>query len=137
RELAERYSDWLFIGIPRYSPERLRERLSAPNVVIPSEIVNAISLMATADLFLGGGGTMNIESAYFGTPTLCCRPFNCVYEQWLLERGLAHKPAALTASAIAAMSEDLIGQRTDATALRNLEFPIEEIVLEIERLHAR
>jgi len=137
RLLAARHPDWQFVGIARYSPERLRDRLPASNVVIPANIVNAISLMATADLFLGGGGTMNIESAYFGTPTLCCRPLSCVYEHWLLEHGLAHKPAQLTAPAIAAMSEDVISQRSDAAALRSLEFPMEEIVAEIEGLQTR
>jgi predicted glycosyltransferase len=135
RTLAARHPDWLFVGIPRYSPERLRERLPASNVVIRADVVNTIGLVSTADLFLGGGGTMNIESAYFGTPTLCCRPMSCVYEQWLLDRGLAHKPVELTASGIVAMAEALVGRRNDPSALRNLPFPIDQVAEEIERLH--
>jgi predicted glycosyltransferase len=135
RTLAGRHPDWRFVGIPRYAPEQLRARLPMPNVAIPTDIVNAIALMASADLLLAGGGTMNIESAYFGTPTICCRPMTCLYEHWLLEHGLAHRPAELTAPAIVAMAEDLIGDRTDATALRRLVFPFDEVLAEIERLH--
>ena len=137
RTLAARHPDWLFVGIPRYSPEQLHARLPLANVTIPADVVNTIALVASADLFLGGGGTMNIESAYFGTPTLCCRPMTCIYEQWLIDHDLAHRPAELTAPAIVAMAEAQIDRRCDAAVLRRLPFPFEEIVAEIERLHAR
>jgi predicted glycosyltransferase len=38
-------------------------------VVVPSRPVDALSLVASADVMIGGGGTMTRESALLGTPT--------------------------------------------------------------------
>jgi predicted glycosyltransferase len=42
---------------------------SVPGVTIPEHAVDGSSLVALADLVIGGGGTMNRESAVLGTPT--------------------------------------------------------------------
>ena len=44
--------------------------------------------MAVADLFIGGGGTMNAESCFFGTPTISTRSFISHYDKALIEAGL-------------------------------------------------
>lgn len=130
--LAERHPDWRFVGVPRYSPDRLRERLRGANVVVLAEVVDSAALLAGADLFLGGGGTMNIEAAYFGTPTICCRPIACAYETWLIEQGLAFRPRELTVAAVTGMAEELVGRRVDAANLRDMRFPTGELLDEIE-----
>jgi predicted glycosyltransferase len=132
--LAARHSDWLFVGIPRYSPEELRATVAAPNVVVPPGVVNSIGLLAEADLFLGGGGTMNIEAAYFGTPTVCCRPLDCLYEAWLVGNRLAFRARDLTGHAIADTAEGLMGRRIDSTTLREMRFPTDDLVEAIEHL---
>jgi predicted glycosyltransferase len=52
--LQRRHPRWQVISIPRYRPH--------PMYDVPS-------LLAQADLFIGGGGTMCIEAAYYGTST--------------------------------------------------------------------
>jgi predicted glycosyltransferase len=131
--LAGRHPDWLFVGIPRYSPAGLAARTRASNILVVDHAVNTIALLADADLFLGGGGTMNIEAAYFGTPTICCRPIVSRYETWLVGNGLAKKPAALTPAVIGTMAEGLAGERSNPAQLREMIFPTGAILDEIER----
>jgi predicted glycosyltransferase len=38
-------------------------------VIVPPRAVDAVSLLALADVFVGGGGTMTREAALLGTPT--------------------------------------------------------------------
>lgn len=38
------------------------------NVIIPDEVINGIELVASADLIIGGGGTVNREAAAVGIP---------------------------------------------------------------------
>jgi predicted glycosyltransferase len=75
-ELGRRHPDWSIIDIPRYRPHRLHD--------IPG-------LLAEADLLLGGGGTMRIEAAYFGTPVIATLPIRMHYMDWLFQRRLAQK----------------------------------------------
>jgi predicted glycosyltransferase len=112
-------------------------RTQASNIVVAVNAVNTMALLADADMFLGGGGTMNIEAAYFGTPTVCCRPMASLYETWLVGHGLARKPAELTPEAVGAMAESLMGQRSNPSALTTMTFPIDTILTEIERMAGR
>jgi predicted glycosyltransferase len=132
--LAARHPEWMFVGVPRYSPERLRQRLQGANVTVLTQAVDSAALLARADLFLGGGGTMNIEAAFFGTPAVCCRPLTCAYETWLIERKLAFKPPELTVAAVVRMAELLQGRRVDAALLRQMRFPVQDLLDEIERI---
>jgi predicted glycosyltransferase len=75
-EIGRRHPDWRIINIPRYRKH--------PFYDVPS-------LLADADLLIGGGGTMCIEAAYFGTPVLATLPIRMHYMQWLFERRLARK----------------------------------------------
>jgi predicted glycosyltransferase len=57
------------IVIPRTEAQRAAvRRLALPGVVVPSEAVDAQSLIALADLVVSAGGTMNREAAALGTP---------------------------------------------------------------------
>lgn len=54
--------------LPRSDEQR--ERFGAlPGVRIPARAIEGASLLALADVVIGGGGTMNRESAVLGTPT--------------------------------------------------------------------
>jgi predicted glycosyltransferase len=60
------------IILPRYEFQRIdlfKKYGSNRRVVIPKHAIDAISLMASADIVVSGGGTMNRESAVLGTPT--------------------------------------------------------------------
>ena len=48
-------------------------------------------ILAFCDLFIGGGGTLNSEACYFGTPTISTRSFISHYDKWLLDLGLMSK----------------------------------------------
>jgi uncharacterized protein len=73
-QLRRRHPGWQFIDIPRYR--------SHPFFDVPS-------LLARAHLLIGGGGTMCIEAAYYGTPAIATRPSPSRYMQWLFGRRLA------------------------------------------------
>ena len=45
-------------------------------------------LLAYSDLFIGGGGTINIEATYFGVPVISIRSFISHYDKFLIDKGL-------------------------------------------------
>lgn len=55
--------------LPRTADQARRYREVSPRVRVPESAVDGSSLLALADLAVGGGGTMNRESAILGTPT--------------------------------------------------------------------
>ena len=134
QKLMHKHKNWQFIGIPRYSTSFLKHAL--PNAVILPDMGDTISLLAKSGLFLGGGGTMNIESAYFGTPTINLRPLTCYYENYLIENGLSFK-TELNLNSVIALSEDIINKRVDVPAhkvFKKLKFPKEQILNEIVKM---
>ena len=59
------------VALARHLDQReALERLGLSNVLIPRQAVDARSLLYSADLVLGGGGTMTREAALMGVPTL-------------------------------------------------------------------
>jgi uncharacterized protein len=65
RAAAERVQ---VVLLPRGPAQAARYR-DSPGVQIPERAIDGSSLVALADLVVGGGGTMNRESAVLGTPT--------------------------------------------------------------------
>jgi len=45
-------------------------------------------LLKDADLFIGGGGTINTEACFLGTPTISTRSFISHYDKWQIDNGL-------------------------------------------------
>jgi uncharacterized protein len=71
-------------------PEQRRaiEALGLPNVVVPTSALDSRSLMWTADLVIGAGGTMTREAALLGTPTVSVfAGEEPAVDAWLRERG--------------------------------------------------
>jgi hypothetical protein len=102
-----------FIAIPRYEPEPLQELL--PFVTVLQEKIIVQHLLAYADLFIGGGGTLNSEACYFGIPTISTRSFISHYDKFLIEEGLMKK--ADTVEELVELSIENIGKNTDADRL--------------------
>ncbi len=48
-------------------------------------------LLAFADLFIGGGGTLNSEACFFGTPAISTRSFVSHYDKLLIDAELMEK----------------------------------------------
>ena len=74
------------IIIPRYESAYLRQEF--PFAVVIEEKIIIQHLLAYADLFIGGGGTLNTEACYFTTPTISTRSFISHYDKYQIDMGL-------------------------------------------------
>jgi predicted glycosyltransferase len=63
------HDDVQIVLLPRTREQAERYRSRSSRIRVPEHAVDARSLLALADLAIGGGGTMNRESALLGTPT--------------------------------------------------------------------
>lgn len=79
-------NDANIIIIPRYESLCLKEKF--PYAVVLEEKKVIQHLLAYADLFIGGGGTLNTEACYFGTPTISTRSFISHYDKYQIDKGL-------------------------------------------------
>ncbi len=67
-EIVRRRSDVDAVLLPRGMDDKSRYA-ALEGVTVPDEPIDALSLLASADLTIGGGGTMTRESALIGTAT--------------------------------------------------------------------
>ena len=74
------------IFIPRYESEYLKSEFPECYVIEDKIIIQ--HLLAFAGLFIGGGGTLNTEACYFGTPTISTRSFVSHYDKYQIDKGL-------------------------------------------------
>ncbi len=81
-----------FVVLPRYreQDEAISKSLNS-KAIIAHHAVDGPSLLAYSDIFIGCGGTMTLESALLGTPTISCRPFHTMYEDYAIKKGLVIK----------------------------------------------
>lgn len=61
------------------------------NAIIAHHAIDGPSLLSYSDIFIGSGGTMTLEAALLGTPTISCRPFHTMYEDYAIKNGLVIK----------------------------------------------
>ena len=94
KEIIKKYGKDVFIILhPRYN-EKIKLFNNIKNIkVIEREAVDSISIAANSDLFIGGGGTINIESIYFKTPVISVKPTLTLYEKYLLDNNLSYRPS--------------------------------------------
>lgn len=119
-ELKHKHRAWQIINIPRYRTHRFYD---------------TPSLLANANLFIGGGGTMCIEAAYYGTPVIATRSIECHYMKWLFEKGLSVQSS--TVANCVEKAEEIIYQWTNGNEemqrkkagkiFEIMEFPLEKI----------
>ncbi len=76
------------IIIPRYESEYLKQEF--PFTTVLEEKVVIQHLLAYADLFIGGGGTLNTEACFFKTPTISTRSFICHYDKYQIDNELMY-----------------------------------------------
>jgi hypothetical protein len=74
------------IIIPRYESDYLKREF--PFAFVIDEKIILQHLLKDADLFIGGGGTINTESCFLGTPTISTRSFISHYDKWQIDNGL-------------------------------------------------
>jgi uncharacterized protein len=88
-ELAGGRPDVICVALCRH-PEQRRELagLGLENLVVPERAVDARSLLYTADLVVGAGGTMTREAALLGVPTVSIFAGQTpAVDRWLEQRG--------------------------------------------------
>lgn len=116
------------IIIPRYEHEPLQAMF--PYAVVLEEKMVIQHLLAFADLFIGGGGTLNSEACFFGTPTISTRSFISHYDKLLIDAGLMEKVD--TVEELVDTTEKIMSQRKDPKELFDtMSFDLEKIVDEI------
>ncbi|MGP1580662.1 MAG: DUF354 domain-containing protein [Wolinella sp.] len=93
--------------IPRYEPEGVAELLPFAKVLKEKMVIQ--HLLAHCDLFIGGGGTLNSEACYFGTPTISTRSFVSHYDKFLIDAGLMEKVD--TKEELASIAQEIMGRR--------------------------
>jgi len=127
-EKLQKELDVNIVIIPRYEPEPLVDLF--PYACIIKEKMIVQHLLAFCDLFIGGGGTLNSEACYFGTPTISTRSFVSHYDKLLIDYKLMEKID--TVDELISVSSEIIARRNDPSILFNsMNFDIKEIVDEI------
>jgi predicted glycosyltransferase len=93
------------------------------------EVLDTQSLLAKCTVLIGGGGTMNCEAAYYGTPVIDCRAVDTYYMRFLRKMRLAAR--ALTVEKIVKETEKAVksGKNTEQAkrVFGQMEFPLKEI----------
>ena len=76
------------IIIPRYENSDIKQQFK--NACILEQKIELSHILPFVDLFIGGGGTINIEAVYWEIPTISTRSFLCHYDRYLINKGLMH-----------------------------------------------
>ena len=111
-ERLHKVFDANYVIIPRYDSETLKKKF--PFATVIDEKIYVQHLMAIADLFIGGGGTMNAESCFFGTPTISTRSFISHYDKALIDAGLMEH--VRTVDELIYKARKFVGKRLDSKA---------------------
>ena len=87
-EVIDELQNWNInlVIIPRYEAKPLKEKFKKAIVLDKAIILQ--NLLAKSNLFIGGGGTINIEACYFGVPVISTRSFISHYDKFLIDNNL-------------------------------------------------
>jgi hypothetical protein len=125
--------------LPRYDVqgERFTKRFGN-RVIVPEHVIDAISLMRVASVFLGGGGTMTAEAALLGVPVISYYPGDATFvERFLINRGLVERIldpgriAQRTGAICKSVDFREFYQRKSTKLFRSMEDPLQIIVQKI------
>lgn len=115
------------IIIPRYESNHLKEEF--PHAIIVEEKMDLSKLLPFADIFIGGGGTINIEACYWGTPVISTRSFVTHYDKFLIDNGLMF--LAQTEGEIIKLYKEHAGKRLTNNVLREQHADVKSLVDEV------
>jgi len=115
------------IIIPRYESEYLKKEF--PFAIILEEKITIQHLLKFCDLFIGGGGTLNSEACFLGTPTISTRSFISHYDKWQIDNGLMNW--VNSKEELIMSSRKLIEKRIDLSVLNKMHINIDFIINEI------
>jgi len=127
-ELIKEKMDVNIVLIPRYEAEPLKALFPYATVLEEKMVIQ--HLLAFADLFIGGGGTLNSEACYFGTPVISTHSFISHYDKLLIDSSLMEK--ADTAEELLEKAQQIISKRHDPKPLFDtMSFDMDSIIDEI------
>lgn len=75
--------------MPRYEKDQLKKDFGDFATVLDDKL-RPDQFYPFIDLFIGGGGTMNLESVYYGIPTISTRSIWLYHDKYLVEHELMH-----------------------------------------------
>ena len=127
--LEELYNklDVNIIIIPRYESDYLKKEF--PFAIILEEKIKIQHLLKFADLFIGGGGTLNTEACFLGTATISTRSFICHYDKWQIDNNLMVWVDNKTD--LFSQASNMIGEDIGISGIKNMVINIDSIVVNI------
>lgn len=75
--------------VPRYGRDYLEQQFGSYAFILKHKYKQQ-DLYPFIDLFIGGGGTMNLEASYYGVPTISIRKITTFYDKYLIDNNLMH-----------------------------------------------
>ncbi len=93
KAIEKEHSDLQIVVLCRYPEQRraIQDRFG-DKIILPETVVDATSLLSSAQLLVGAGGTMNQEAALLGTPVISCFPGNhLITDRYLAKKTLLYR----------------------------------------------
>jgi len=115
------------ILIPRYESEYLENEF--PNTIVLKEKVQIQHLLVFCDLFIGGGGTINSEACFLGTPTISTRSFISHYDKYQIDNNLM--VWVETKEDLIEKVQLMIGTKVNVEPIEQMSIDVNNIVAEI------
>jgi len=115
------------IIIPRYESEYLKKEFSF--AIVLEEKVEIQHLLKFCDLFIGGGGTINSEACFLGTPTISTRSFISHYDKYQIDNNLM--VWVETKEELVKKVKLLIGTKVDTSPIKQMSIDIEDMLSNI------
>lgn len=112
------------IIIPRYESDHLKH-IFKQSIILEKKIVLQ-HLLAYTDLFIGGGGTINIEATYFGVPVISTRSFISHYDKFLIDNGLMWHSNDV--QEIVELAKKLINKKTTPSVYQKMHVDLEYLI---------
>lgn len=87
--LLKKELDANLVIMPRYEKERLKNDFGAYATIL-DEKLKPEEFYPFIDMFIGGGGTMNLEAVCYGIPTISTRSIWMTYDEYLIKNNLMY-----------------------------------------------
>lgn len=97
--------------MPRYEKDRLKRDFGKIATIL-EEKLKPEEFYPFIDLFIGGGGTMNLEAVCYGIPTISTRSIWLIHDQYLIKNQLMFWTQ--DAKEILKIAKEMLGKRVDS-----------------------
>jgi predicted glycosyltransferase len=113
--------------LPRYGTSHLETLF--PKATVLYRTIDLSRLLPFADLFIGGGGTINIEAAWWGVPVISTRSFVSHYDRYLLDNELMIR--ATSTDSVLRSAERVMGRMSRDDPLKTQVVDMDSLVRSI------